>query len=256
MITIGITNKKGGIGKSTTALALADALQKKEKRVLMIDTDPQRNTTKVYKAKTENTPTLYDIIFSNYDITNCIQKTEYGDIVAADEGLINADALIKPSPKMYKYILKALLTIKEKYDYVIIDTPPQMGILLGNTLMASDYIICPCTCDSFGVQGIIDFYKMVLDYKEDNPHLKILGLLIIKYKGRQNLTKDIEDNLLPKYAKLMQTKVFNTKIRECVKCQEAQTMRKSIFEYCPNSTTAKDYLMLTNEILRDLKLNN
>lgn len=251
-IKIGIANRKGGIGKSSTALALAAGLQNKGYKVLMIDTDPQRNTTNVYKAKTEGTATLYDIIFSNYPAKDCIQRTEYGDIIASDENLQNADTQIKPGPGMYKYIKKAVKSVEKNFDFIIYDTPPQTGILLGNVLMSCQYVIVPCTCDAFGIQGIMDFYEMIKEYQEDNDDLSILGLLIIKYKGRQNLTKDIEDNLLPNYAKEMHTKVFNTKIRESVKCQEAQTMRKSLFDYAPKSTTAIDYNNLINEILKEV----
>ncbi|MGN1458499.1 MAG: ParA family protein [Acutalibacteraceae bacterium] len=251
-IKIGIANRKGGIGKSSTALALAAGLKKRGYKILMIDTDPQRNTTNVYKAKTEGVATLYDIIFAGYKSSECIQHTEYGDIIASDENLQNADTQIKPSPGMYKYIRNAVKEVEDDYDFIIYDTQPYSGILLGNVLMSCQYIITPCTCDAFGIQGIMDFYDTIKEYQEDNEKLSILGLLIIKYKGRQNLTKDIEDNLLPEYAKQMNTKVFKTRIRESVKCQEAQTMRESIFDYAPKCTTAVDYDKLIDEILAEV----
>jgi chromosome partitioning protein len=252
-IKIGIANRKGGIGKSSTALALAAGLKKRGHKVLMIDTDPQRNSTNVYKANTDGVATLYDIIFASYKASDCIQHTEYGDIIASDENLQNADTQIKPGPSMYKYIRNAVKEVEADYDFVIYDTQPHAGILLGNVLMSCQYVITPCTCDAFGIQGIMDFYKTIKEYQEDNEQLSILGLLIIKYKGRQNLTKDIEDNLLPEYAKQMNTKVFKTRIRESVKCQEAQTMRTSVFDYAPNCTTAIDYNTLIDEILKEVK---
>ncbi len=252
-IKIGIANRKGGIGKSSTALALSAGLIKRGYKVLMIDTDPQRNTTNVYKAKTEDTATLYDIIFANYKATDCIQHTEYGDIIASDEQLQNADTQIAPGPRMYKYIRNAVNEIDDQYDFIIYDTMPHAGILLGNVLMSCEYVITPCTCDAFGIQGIMDFYETITEYQEDNEKLRILGLLIIKYKGRQNLTKDIEDNILADYARQMHTKVFNTRIRESVKCQEAQTMRASIFDYAPKCTTAIDYDTLIDEILEEVQ---
>lgn len=252
-VTIGIANRKGGIGKTTTSLALAAGLEKKGHRVLMVDTDPQRNATNVYRAQTNNTPTLYDIFFAGYSATDCIQHTEYGDIIAGDQQLQDADTQIKPSPRMYKYLKSALKDVADQYDEIIFDTPPHTGILLGNVLEACSNLIIPITCDTFGIQGLADFYETVKEYKEDNEALKILGLLIIKYKGRQTLTKDIEDNLLPRYASTMGTKIFSTKIRESVKCQEAQTLRQSIFDYAPNSTTAVDYDSLIDEILKEVK---
>ena len=173
-------------------------------------------------------------------------------VIASDENLQNADTQIKLGPGMYKYIRNAIKEVETYYDFIIYDTQPHAGILLGNVLMSCQYVITPCTCDAFGIQGIMDFYETIKEYQEDNEELSILGLLIIKYKGRQSLTKDIEENLLPSYAKQMNTKVFNTRIRESVKCQEAQTMRKSIFDYAPNCTTAIDYNALIDEILKEV----
>lgn len=246
---IAIANQKGGVGKTTTALALADGLKRIGERVLLIDTDPQRNSTRVYGAETDGVATLYDIIFSGYSAEDCIQHTDYGDIIASDEQLQNADTQVKPSPKMYKYIKTALREAEKQYDYIIFDTPPRTGILLGNVLEATEEVIIPITCDVFGIQGLMDFYETVKEYQEDNDKLNILGLLKIKYKGRQSLTRDIEENLLPEYAKKMNTKVFRTAIRESVKCQEAQTLRQSLFEYAPKSTTAIDYNTLIDEIM-------
>lgn len=247
---IGITNKKGGIGKTTTALALSTNLSKLGYKVLTIDTDPQRNLSKVFNAKSENVATLYDILCANYKAEQCIQNTILGDIIAGDSNLTNADTLIAPSPRMYKFLKKSLSNIIDTYDYIIIDTPPHAGIILGNVLTSCDYVITPITCDLFGIQGLIDFYNIIEEYKEDNEKLSMLGILIIKYKERQNLTKDIEDNILSIYAQEMKTNIFNTKIRECVKCQEAQTLRKSIYDHAPNCTTAIDYDLLTKEILK------
>ena len=248
-VKIAIANQKGGVGKTTTALALADGLRIRGKSVLLIDTDPQRNSTMVYGAKTEDTATLYDIIFAGYTAEQCIQTTDHGDIIASDEQLQSADTQIKPSPRMYKYLKSALKTTDKKYDYIIFDTPPRTGILLGNVLEAAEFVIIPITCDIFGIQGLMDFYQTVKEYQDDNDILSIMGLLKIKYKGRQSLTKDIEEQILPDYARQMKTKVFKTAIRESVKCQEAQTLRQSLFEYAPKSTTATDYSMLIDEIM-------
>jgi chromosome partitioning protein len=251
-LKIGVANRKGGIGKSSTALALTAALKVRGYRVLMVDTDPQRNTTNVYRALTDGVPTLYDIIFAQYKASDCIQHTDYGDIIASDDNLESADTMIKPGPGMYKYLRNAIREIDEDYDYIIFDTQPHAGLLLGNVLMACQFIVTPCTCDAFGIQGMMDFYDTIKEYQEDNEKLQILGLLIIKYKGRQSLTKDIEDNLLPQYADYMHTKIFESRIRESVKCQEAQSLRMSIFDYAPNSTTAIDYNNFVDELIREV----
>jgi chromosome partitioning protein len=100
-LKIGVANRKGGIGKSSTALALTAALKVRGYRVLMVDTDPQRNATNVYRALTDGVPTLYDIIFAQYKASDCIQHTDYGDIIASDDNLESADTMIKPGPGMY-----------------------------------------------------------------------------------------------------------------------------------------------------------
>ena len=248
-IKIAVANQKGGVGKTTTALALADGLRIRGRSVLLVDTDPQRNSTRVYGAETDGVATLYDIIFSDYTADQCIQHTQYGDIITSDEQLQNADTQVRPSPKMYKYIRTAIRKTEKNYDYIIFDTPPRTGILLGNVLEAADQVIVPVTCDIFGIQGLLDFFETVKEYQDDNDKLQILGLLKIKYKGRQSLTRDIEENLLPEYARQMNTRVFRTAVRESVKCQEAQTLRRSLFEYAPTSTTAIDYDALIDEIM-------
>lgn len=250
---IAAANIKGGIGKSTTALNLADQLMKRGKRVLIIDGDPQRNTTVVYRAKTENVPTIYDIIFSGYSAEQCIQHTTYGDIIPNDQELKNADSLVKPGPGMYKHFKKMLAQVEDKYDYIIFDTPPHNGVLLGNVLMAADGIVVPIECDLFGVQGLNDFYSTLQEFQEDNEKLAILGILRVKYKRNQNLTRELEQTTLPKYAALMKTKVFKTFIRESVRCKEAITGRVRLSEYAPGSTVENDYSALCDEILREVE---
>ena len=253
-ITIACSNSKGGIGKTTTALALAAGLEKRGYKTLMVDTNPQRHATLVYQAETEGVATLYDIINAGYKASDCIQHTEYGDIIASDSGLKTADTQVKPGPGMYKYIKNAFKGIEKDYDFILFDTQPHEGVVLGNVLMYSQHLIVPCTCDSFGIQGLMDFYQTVTEYQEDNELLSILGVLIIKYKGRQTLTREIEEVTLPGYAKQMQTKVFKTRIRESVKVQEAQTMHMSLFDYAPNCTSAIDYDAFVSEVLKKLKL--
>ena len=252
-IKIAVANIKGGIGKTTTALNLADQLILRGKKVLMIDGDPQRNTTTVYKAKTEGVATLYDVIVSGFDAKECIQHTEFGDIVANDAALKNADAQIKPSPSMYKHVKKAVSGVEEDYDFIIFDTPPHDGVLLGNILMASDYVLIPIECELFSVEGLRDFYGTLSEFQEDNENLKIIGVLIVKYKGFQNLTRDLEYGVLPEYAKRMNTRVFDTRIRESVKSKEAITHRMRLTEYAPKSTVCVDYGFLTDEVLKEVK---
>lgn len=252
-IKLAIANMKGGIGKTTTALCLADALQKKGKKVLLIDTDPQRSATGVYGASVVNSYTLADIMYSDTPAKECIQSLPLGDIIASDQVLMDADTQIKADTDRFYHLSDSCKSIEDSYDFIILDCPPGNGVMLGNVLSYANYVIMPITCDKFGIQGMSDFIDVKNSYtKRINPSLKILGVLIIKYKGRQSLTKDLEDNLIPSIAQKMETKIFNTRIRESVKCQEAQALSKSLFEYAPSSTTATDYTAFTNELLKEL----
>ena len=252
-IKIAIANRKGGIGKTTTALSLAANLQKRGYRVLFIDTDAQRNSSVIYHAEIEGQSTMADILYSDEPVTDFIQKTNYGDIVASDPQLETADSKVEPGFSMYYHLKDALEPYEKDYDYMIFDTPPHSGVVLGNVLMTAKYIVIPVTCDPFGVQGVIDFYKTVQDYRRGNPEIKVLGLLNIKYKGRESLTRDIEDKTQPKIAERLNTKVFKTRIRESVKCREAQAMRVFLEDYAPSCTTARDYYDFTSELIEEVE---
>lgn len=250
---IAIANIKGGIGKTTTAVNLADQLQKRDKRVLTVDMDPQRNTTTVYGAKTEGTATVYDIFFADYTAEQCIQHTSFGDIIPNDSELKNADSSVRTGPAMYKFIKKTLAAVESSYDYIIFDTPPHNGVLLGNVLMACNGVIIPIECDLFGVQGLKDLYSTLTEFAEDNEGLRVLGILKVKYKQKQRLTRNLEDNALPKNAAEMNTKVFNTAIRESVKCREAMIARVPLSEFAPNSTVEQDYSKFTDEVIKEVE---
>lgn len=250
---IAIANMKGGIGKTTSSLCLADAFQRKGKKVLLIDTDPQRSATSVYGASTQDIATLADIMYCNTPATECIQHLSLGDMIASDPALADADTQIKPDADRFYHLSDACKSIDDIYDIILCDCPPGNGVMLGNVLSYVDYVVMPITCDKFGIQGMTEFVDVMNTYtKRINPALKILGVVIIKYKGRQSLTKDLEDNLIPEIIKKMGTQLFKTRIRESVKCQEAQAVNQSLFSYAPTCTTAIDYINLADEILGEI----
>jgi len=254
-IKLAIANMKGGIGKTTTSLCLADALQKKGYKVLLIDTDPQRSASGVYGAAIDGVNTLADIMYTDTDAKECIQNLDLGDIIASDQALMEAETQIKADADRFYHLADACKSIEKDYDFIICDCPPGNGVMLGNVLSYCNHVIMPITCDKFGIQGMTDFVDVMKTYtKRINPDLTIIGVLMIKYKGRQSLTKDLEDNLIPSIVEEMETKLFSTRIRESVKCQEAQAINKSIYEYAPNCTTAEDYITFTEELLKELNV--
>lgn len=253
-VKISIANMKGGIGKTTTALCLADAFQRKQKKVLLIDMDPQKSATGIYGALTDNVSTLADIMYCGTAASECIQRTDLGDIIPSDAALQDAETQIKADADRFYHLSDSCSAIEDQYDFIICDCPPGNGVLLGNALSYVNYVIMPITADKFGIQGMRDFVDVMHTYtKRINPNLKILGVVMIKYKGRQTLTRDLEDHLLPEITKDMDTQLFTTRIRESVKCQEAQALNQSLYSYAPSCTTAIDYKALADEILGDLE---
>lgn len=152
MKVIAVTNQKGGVGKTTTSLALHDALKERGYRVLLIDTDQQQSSTKQFKAVVEDEYTLFDVLTEECGIDQAIQHLERGDIVAADNLLGRIDVLLD-GMKKYLHMRKALQTMKAEYDYIILDCPPALNTVLLNNLSACDEVIIPVTCEMMSLEG-------------------------------------------------------------------------------------------------------
>lgn len=245
-----VANQKGGIGKSTTATNLAGILGKKAK-TLLIDADPQGNSTSTYEAKVEDVATLYDVMIDSdrLPISEAIQHTGNGDIVASDPLLVKAEKMLDGDVEGF-YRLKDALEGLDDYKYVVIDTAPSLNIILYNCLIAADKVIIPVTADSYAMQGIKQLYDTIMAVKRrQNRNLEIAGLLLVRYQGRSNLERDIRESI-EKSAKEMNTKLFKAVIRECVKTKEAQEQKKLLIDYAPKCNTCLDYLDFVKELLR------
>ena len=244
METISVTNQKGGTGKSTTALALGAALQKKGHKVLFIDLDAQGNLTYALGATGLNTLNAMELLEGRAQAGK-IQ----GNIIASTPELAAAEKVLNKTGKEYK-LKEALQSIKPLYDYIIIDTPPSMGILTINALTASDSVIIPAQADIFSLQGITQIKETIDAVREYcNKALKVKGIVLTRFNGRAIISKDLADVLKAEADKLG-TKVFNTKIREGTALKEAQASQQDIFTYAPASNGASDYMQLTKEVLK------
>lgn len=250
MKTIIVSNQKGGIGKTTTATAIAGGLMAKGNKVLMVDADPQRNSSDTYRANLqEGAPTLADLLYTNVSATECVQHTEVGDILAGDKALSDIEKYLKGVAGYFR-LKNRLSELAPMYDYIIIDTNPHILLLLQNALIASDGVIIPVACGRYEVSGMVDFAQTIDEVKaQPNPGLQVLGLLLVKYEGRTNFTKDVLQEL-PGVADALDTKVFETKIRSTIRVSEAQGARMLLQEYAPKSTAAIDYMEFIDELQR------
>lgn len=247
-VVITITNQKGGVGKTTTAAALMAGLNKRGKKCLTIDLDPQSNLTYLVKANTSDY-SIREVFSDDCDIDEAIQQTENGDFIQSNKNLIKTINDLNPIEQVYK--LKTLLeSIQDKYDFIILDTPPTLSPLTMNALSASTNVIIPVQPDSFSLQGAVELSKTIEYIKKINNELTISGILFCRYKARASLAKHMEQNF-DKFAKTLNTNVFQTKIREAIAVQEAQYLRENIFDYS-KSSVSEDYNSFIDEFIRGL----
>lgn len=250
---ISIANQKGGVGKSTTALALSAGLAYSNFKVLCLDLDPQGNlTSSVEYDENQSQEFKYsclDVLSGNVNIQEAIVHNKLFDIIPSNPNLATADIMFTKVGK--EFILKeALEPILNDYDYIIIDTPPALGIITVNALTCCTKVLIPAQADIYSIQGISQLYDTIETVKKYcNPSISIMGILLTRYNSRTVISRDIASTL-EDIAINLNSKLFNTKIRECVAIKEAQTVHKDIFSYALKSNASKDYTDLVNEILR------
>lgn len=247
MKSITIACRKGGTGKTATVSALAAGLHRKGSRVLVVDLDSQANLTFSVKASEKNNS--LEVMSGQVEALEAIQHCDYCDIIPGSGRLSAADVVLDDTGKEYR-LKEALEPLKKKYDYVIIDTPAALGTLTINALTAANSVVIPVQADVYSLQGLGQLFKTVERVKKYcNKGLSVDGILITRYNGRAVLSRDMADGI-GRAAKNMNTKLFDTKIRECVAVKEAQMLQKSIFDYAPNSNAAKDYSAFIGELIK------
>lgn len=250
MKIVSISNIKGGVGKTTTAAVLAVGLAEKGYRVLLIDSDPQTNLTMCFlQEQTDELSSLYDIYGDGESIDDVkVPVRDNMDLVIGDFELCNADMQFTKVGRL-KMLKKAIKSIGTEYDFIVIDTPPNLGILSLNAFIASNYVLVPMTVDSFSLKGVRLLKETLGDVKDETEkELPVAGILLTRYNSRTNVSKLLEKSL-NSAATLLDTELFKSRIRQAVVLQESQIAKEDLFSYSPNAKVAEDYKGFIDEFL-------
>ena len=246
---ISVSNQKGGVGKTTTALSLSAALGVLEKKVLLIDMDPQSNATSGLGVDSnEATLSSYDLIIGNAKASNIVIKTSSPnlDLIPAKIDLVGLEIeIVNESSR--EYLLKnALEKIKEKYDFIIIDCPPSLGLITLNALTCSNSVIIPIQCEYFALEGLGKLLNTIKGVqKVHNPNLSLEGILLTMFDSRLRLSNQVKQDVKKHFENI----VFNTIIPRNVSLGEAPSHGESILMYNATSKGSKSYLKFAQEIV-------
>lgn len=251
---ITIANEKGGVGKTSVSTSLAAGFTLSGFDVLLIDCDPQSNSTSTFNAATENEYTMYDVMEKACTLEQAIQHTPNGDIVPNDKALKGQEARYALMPGGYFILKKAIDAVRDKYDIIILDTPPNIGAFTISALAASDGILIPVTPSEYAMKGLTQVLSTVAEAKEGlNENLEILGAVLINCDKRKKLTFESRDELLA-LSKEYNFKIFDAMISTCQEVEKAQRDHCTIFEKAPRSSAALDYVEVIKEMMKLLEV--
>lgn len=252
---ISLVNQKGGVGKTTTSINLAASLGKLGKKSLLVDLDPQGNCTTGLGVNKGNIKySIYDVLNGTVEAKKAIIKTGFTllSIIPATINLAGLDIELlekgyqNATFKKNEQLRNALETIKDNYDFIIIDCPPSLGLLTTNALVASDSVIIPVQCEFFALEGITQLLNtIIMTQTRLNPNLKIEGVLLTLLDSRTNLGLEVVEEV----RKFFKDKVFNTIIPRLIRLVEAPSHGEPINEYDPTSRAAEAYMNLAKEVI-------
>lgn len=247
--TIVIANQKGGVGKTTTAINLSASLAKLEKKVLIIDMDPQGNTTSGLGVDKENTENdVYDLLLGECEIQDAIIKDVYKNLSVLPSNINLAAAEIElVGIEEKEFILKkALDQVKEEYDFILIDCPPSLNVLTINSMCAGDTVLVPIQCEYYALEGLSQLMHTIqLVTDRLNPNLEIEGVVFTMYDARTNLSLQVVENVKEN----LHQNIYKSIIPRNVRLAEAPSYGMPITEYDPRSTGAESYLLLAEEVI-------
>ncbi|MBR0266142.1 MAG: ParA family protein [Clostridia bacterium] len=245
---VAIANQKGGVGKTTTAVNLAAALAEAGKNVLMVDLDPQGNTTSGLGGKVNERNSVYDAMMGRTSLASSIQKTEIKKLklLGSDIRLAAAEVELVNATDREFYLKNLLGAVREDYDFIFVDCPPSLSLLTLNALGAADTVLVPIQCEYYALEGVTSLMSTIQRVKRTfNPRLEIEGILLTMLDGRTNLGLQVVDQVKKHFRK----EVFATVIPRNVRLGEAPSHGQPICLYDPKSTGAMAYEALAKEVI-------
>lgn len=251
--TVSILNQKGGVGKTTTAVNLSAAIGATGKKLLLVDIDPQGNSTSGYGInKREIKKSSYELLTGEITAEEAIIKTEFEgiDLIPANMNLAGAELEIIDMKNRESILKKALASVWENYDYIFLDCPPSLGLITLNALTASDTFLVPIQCEYYALEGLSQLMSTARKIKQMyNPYLELEGVLLTMYDGRLNLTQQV----VAEVKRFFPKKVYSTTIPRNVRLSEAPSFGQPIMYFDKNSKGAVAYSSLCDEFLAQQK---